>query len=156
MLALCRLSVTASPRSPSTAACRRQVTQHGQPVTGGGRHSKQPYELLVLGRRGPPPPGLAPPPAGGLLVSVPCAVHSRKPLLHGAWRNTGIGRRRESDRRYGGQTCAGHSTDARQPLLGRENVHRVSLTAPFGADTTTVGNLISLSAVCDWTVNCRF
>ena len=61
----------------------RQVTQHGAPVTPASQHSKQPYEALVLGRRGAAPPGLPPLPDQQLLVSVPCALHSRKPLLHG-------------------------------------------------------------------------
>ena len=61
----------------------RQVTRHGAPVTPASGHSKQPYEVLVLGRRDPAPAGLPPPPDRQLLVSVPSALHSRKPLLHG-------------------------------------------------------------------------
>ncbi|XP_037076821.1 uncharacterized protein LOC119097993 [Pollicipes pollicipes] len=60
-----------------------KVTQHGRPVSAAGQHSKRPYEPLVLGRRGPPGAvGPPPPPPHRLLVSVPSAVHSRKPLLH--------------------------------------------------------------------------
>ncbi|XP_043207851.1 uncharacterized protein LOC122373640 isoform X1 [Amphibalanus amphitrite] len=59
-----------------------KVTRYGQPITSGAHHSKQPYEQLVLGRLGAEPAGLPLPPAERLIVSVPCAVHSRKPLLH--------------------------------------------------------------------------
>ncbi|KAF0288737.1 Methyltransferase-like protein 4 [Amphibalanus amphitrite] len=59
-----------------------KVTRYGRPITSGSHHSKQPYEQLVLGRLGAAPTGLPPLPAERLIVSVPCAVHSRKPLLH--------------------------------------------------------------------------
>ena len=59
-----------------------QVTKFGEPVLSLGSEHKKPYECLILGTVG----DKIKVPDNQSIVSVPCALHSRKPPLEG--RNT--------------------------------------------------------------------